>query len=489
MRVWGRIAFLVFFLKISLVFAQDNLVLNGDFSNGAASWSQLGVYADAQASGGVTNGAYVISIQKSGPDIWNIQVTQPNIKMDSNGIYSFSFDASASTLRTIEANVEMNGGAYPSYSGIGTVALTGDMQRFSRVFVMAAHSDTNARVTFNCGKLPGDVTIDNVSLQKMTGPAVKLIAPSGGEQLSSGIPFDVQWLSVGITGKLTLEYSPDNGATWTLISDQIDNTGSYRWMAPAGFSPWGVVRLSSSASPAVYDINVLPFEIIPSVELVKNGYFTSGASGWSFGVYGGKASGAVTDGKYAITIDTPGTQNWQMQFSQTGLPLVSGKTYVLSFVANAAAPCTINVNVGMSVSPYTSYMDTTKSPVGLSVEPKKTVIEFTMALPTDTNARIEFNCGLARSSVYLDKVSLTQKNIVSTAVNPAKGFSYRKLARTRVFASMKRSGLLPFTRAETWTVVDARGRCIGSARMPGEKVRETLKKPTGSGMYFGYETK
>jgi len=447
------------------IFAQMNLVANGDFLNGSTSWTSLGVYGDAQATAGVTDGAYVVSIQNPGSEAWYVQCTQSAIKLDSGGIYSFSFDASASASRTVEADIEMNGGAYTSYSGIDTVRLSGDMQRFSVLFVMRARSDTNARVTFNCGKQSGNVTIDNISIQKITAPTIKLLTPAGGEQLSKGLPINISWISVGEMGTLTLEFSTDNGGSWQVLSDHVDNTGSFQWTVAGSYSPWCLFRLSSTTIPSVMDVSMAPFEIIPSRELIRNGYFTDGASQWSLGVYGGKAMGMAAEGNYTLAIDTPGAMSWQIQLTQSGISLAQGKTYVLSFAASASVPCTVNVNVGMSGGAYASYLDTSKSNVALTATQRNYSIEFPMTLASDTNARVEFNCGLAKSTVYIDKISLTEKTIARVAAGRSMRFSGKGVRRPFIMNGLGRivkTGVFSRGVSGTFEMVDVRGRRVGN---------------------------
>jgi hypothetical protein len=446
------------------------VVINGDFSHDTSAWAPLGVYSDAQGTGSVVNGSYVISIQKPGTDVWSIQFTQPNIRLDSATISSFSFDASASTGRTIEANIEMNGGAYTAYSGGGIVKLTTAVQRFSSLFAMNYHSDTNARVTFNCGKFPGNVTIDNVSLQKITAPTIKLVSPAGEEQLNKGAPFKITWISVGDLGKLKLEWSIDNGSSWQAASDLIDNSGSYLWTVPGVCSAWCLLRLSSMNVPAATDATPSPFEIIPSAELIRNGYFMDSSADWNLGVYAGKASGAYANGKYVLEIDTPGTMAWQVQLTQSGISLVQGQTYTLSFTASAAAPCTINVVVGMSGGAYTGYSDTTKSSVALTTASRNYSIEFSMALASDTNARVDFDCGLVKSTVYLDKVSLAIKTIAAT--KRPRGASLPRQRSQRPFIATELGNTRISSAALKTAIVDVRGRSVGTMRLHAGKTAD-----------------
>jgi len=142
----------------------------------------------------------------------------------------------------------------------------------------------------------------------------------------------------------------------------------------------------------------------PTSNKLVNGDFSNGANSWTLGVYGGSASGSVVKGEYATTIKRAGTQAWHVQFTQGGIALQQGKTYTLSFKARAAANRTVEANVGMSASPYASYMGGFQ--VALTTTARTFTKTFTMTQPTTTSARVEFNSGLSNVKWYLDDVKL-----------------------------------------------------------------------------------
>src|SRR5512133_3031095 len=104
---------------------------------------------------------------------------------------------------------------------------------------------------------------------------------------------------------------------------------------------------------------VLTSTLFSQTEQIKNGTFSSGSTNWNLGKYGGSSSGAVSSGEYAIVVTTPGTEYWNVQFTQGALSLEQGKTYRFSFDAykgtQNSGTQTMQVNIGQSGSPYTSY--------------------------------------------------------------------------------------------------------------------------------------
>ncbi len=156
-------------------------------------------------------------------------------------------------------------------------------------------------------------------------------------------------------------------------------------------------------------IVVASVSLFAQTELVVNGAFSSGSNNWSLGKWGGSSSGSVTNGEYKITVTTAGSEYWHVQFTQGALSLVKTKKYVFSFDAYKASGSgtqTMQVNIGQSSSPYTSYFGSQNNLVTLTASKTRYTFSMTMNNNSDANSRIEFNCGKSTGSFYIDNVSL-----------------------------------------------------------------------------------
>jgi regulation of enolase protein 1 (concanavalin A-like superfamily) len=163
---------------VNFVNPGGNIVRNGDFSSGVNDW-QLTVN-DAAATYEVTgDGEIVITVENSGPDFRNIQLSQHGISLVRGKPYLFEFDAYSTTNRTIEALIQKSTDPWTNYGKLNPTVLRRASQHFAYKFIMEDASDFNARVVFNCGLFPGDVYIDNVSLSTIDGelPFSELAAP------------------------------------------------------------------------------------------------------------------------------------------------------------------------------------------------------------------------------------------------------------------------------------------------------------------------
>jgi RHS repeat-associated protein len=99
---------------------------------------------------------------------------------------------------------------------------------------------------------------------RLPDPVIILQSPNGGESYYVGANVDITWSSSGIVGNVKIEYSLDNGSSWTLITPSTGNEGHYAWTAPGTPSSQCLVRVSemdgypSDTSNEFFTIAALP---------------------------------------------------------------------------------------------------------------------------------------------------------------------------------------------------------------------------------------
>lgn len=77
-----------------------------------------------------------------------------------------------------------------------------------------------------------------------------------------GTTYDITWSNTGIVDSALVEFSIDNGDTWTKVYPaNVDNTGSYSWLVPIVDSQQCKVRVTNAADFSVYDISDAVFTI------------------------------------------------------------------------------------------------------------------------------------------------------------------------------------------------------------------------------------
>lgn len=75
--------------------------------------------------------------------------------------------------------------------------------------------------------------INNVTFSILPTPEIRVTYPNGNETLEVETQHNITWNSIGIVGNyVKIEYSTNNGGTWTVINSSATNSGSYLWTVP-----------------------------------------------------------------------------------------------------------------------------------------------------------------------------------------------------------------------------------------------------------------
>ena len=103
-----------------------------------------------------------------------------------------------------------------------------------------------------------DVTDAPFSLVVST---LTVTAPNGGEVWLGNSVQDITWTSTGSVEAVKIEYSLDGGLTWTVVTTQAPNTGTYAWTVPDASTAQAVVRISDAADGTPQDVSDAVFTI------------------------------------------------------------------------------------------------------------------------------------------------------------------------------------------------------------------------------------
>ncbi|MGD2092542.1 MAG: VCBS repeat-containing protein [Candidatus Aminicenantes bacterium] len=95
-------------------------------------------------------------------------------------------------------------------------------------------------------------------------------SPNGGESLVADTTYNITWMSTGTVDNVKLEYSTDDGTTWTEIIDSTPEAdGSYTWTVPNEPSNQCLVRISDVADSNTNDTSDAVFTIYePGTETI-----------------------------------------------------------------------------------------------------------------------------------------------------------------------------------------------------------------------------
>jgi hypothetical protein len=107
---------------------------------------------------------------------------------------------------------------------------------------------------------PTDASDAEFSIVPPTGTIITVIYPNGGDIVYEGSKHDITWTCPGTIANVVIEYSTDNGATWSEIIASTPNDGRYQWTVPGTPSETCLVRVSdmdgnhADVSDAVFTI-------------------------------------------------------------------------------------------------------------------------------------------------------------------------------------------------------------------------------------------
>ena len=139
------------------------------------------------------------------------------------------------------------------------------------------------------------------------GPAIGLKVLNGGEQLTAGQDVLIEWSQAGVSGDfVNVEFSANNGSTWTSIENGVDKNSSSAWTVPAVNTTLGLIRVSDANNAALNDVSNSNFRITsPSIVLNNLAASITGCASLNlnFTAIGGS-------GIYSMLFSKNGGRNW-----------------------------------------------------------------------------------------------------------------------------------------------------------------------------------
>jgi hypothetical protein len=109
-------------------------------------------------------------------------------------------------------------------------------------------------------------TQDMSTLRTVVTPeteSITVLAPDGAGALTAGTSTTIRWQSEGSIAQVLIEFSIDNGATWSSVYPANQgNTGQYTWLVPLVDSAACLVRVSNADRLAVSDTSNQAFPIV-----------------------------------------------------------------------------------------------------------------------------------------------------------------------------------------------------------------------------------
>jgi len=92
--------------------------------------------------------------------------------------------------------------------------------------------------------------------------AINITAPNGGEAFNAGASTSITWNSSGAVGNVKIEFSSNDGASWSSVVSSTSNDGTHPWTIPAASSSQCRVRISVASTGDAVDVSDALFAII-----------------------------------------------------------------------------------------------------------------------------------------------------------------------------------------------------------------------------------
>ena len=94
-----------------------------------------------------------------------------------------------------------------------------------------------------------------------TQPSITVTSPNGGESWTVGSSHNITWTSTGAVGSVKIQFSANNGSSWSTITSSTSNDGSYSWTVSNTTSSQCKVRISEAADGSPSDTSNAVFSI------------------------------------------------------------------------------------------------------------------------------------------------------------------------------------------------------------------------------------
>ncbi|MBI3189926.1 MAG: T9SS type A sorting domain-containing protein [Ignavibacteriales bacterium] len=128
-----------------------------------------------------------------------------------------------------------------------------------------------------------DISDAYFAIAASVAPAITVTSPNGGENFVIGTYRNITWTSTGTLTNVKLEYSTNGGSTFSLITVNTANTGSYAWKIPSVVTASARVRITDVVNPASFDESDANFNIVYATSPIITVTSPNGGEDWSIG--------------------------------------------------------------------------------------------------------------------------------------------------------------------------------------------------------------
>jgi hypothetical protein len=264
----------------------------------------------------------------------------------------------------------------------------------------------------------------------ITPPTPQVTYPNGGEQLYAGCAIGITWNPASYFSNVQIEYSLNGGASFTVITSNTSNDGSYNWTPPTTPDNEVRIRVCNVENLSINDVSDANFSLLPTIRIIS----PNGGEAWT------------TCSTYNIVVDFgPCVSTIGIQYStdngvtwngtSTSLVSVSGNQRTYSWmVPNTVGTSAILIRSYDAFN--SSVFDATDAQVNVTANSVITVTSPNggESIAAGSNYNITWNNTAPASGVYNIQFSLNNGSSWSTIVNGISGNAYNWTVNNSVSA-------------------------------------------------------
>lgn len=270
--------------------------------------------------------------------------------------------------------------------------------------------------------------------QKLT-----LTYPNGGEKFDVYSKEVIQWDAMNTTENYVLDYSLDDGATWTNIATVNVNTTLYEWSVPNVATGKALIRIKSGSAESISEEN---FHIARSPNIVNVNMVcpefitfdwpaTSGADSYDLYILGEKymeVAGSSTTTSVTIPITDPNAEVWYALVAKNSVDGWESKRSSAKRYTGGLKDCTVGIednvfakSIAIYPNPATSEVFINFSDTALNVDKITIANSIGQTLITTNNINTSsataidvsnFSAGIYFVTIHAGKNSTTKKLII-----------------------------------------------------------------------------
>ncbi|HRG59539.1 MAG TPA: PKD domain-containing protein [Bacteroidia bacterium] len=117
---------------------------------------------------------------------------------------------------------------------------------------------------------------NNVFTINANSSNITITQPNGGEVLSGGLTYSIQWNSSFVSGYYKILFSNDNGGTWDTLANNVYNSGYYNWLVPNTANSNCLIKVIDVNNPTIFDVSDATFSTAQTNPYINNVYPSGG---------------------------------------------------------------------------------------------------------------------------------------------------------------------------------------------------------------------